>query len=217
VRFSAVNAIQRIPGDIKDALPALVALVGEGNNFQRRAVVQALGRVGAPAVPTLIPLLSDKDNIVRSSAVDALRVVGADAKKAVPTLGDMVLQDPYILARRNAVMAIAAIDADKLADVFANVRKHNDEKVRITAYQALYQKFGKKGVVSTLPATLVVPQLIEATKDSAANIRLLAVQGLASYGTAAKDAVPALTALLNDADARVRQQAQAVLDQIKAK
>jgi len=132
------------------------------------------------------------------------------------TPADLSLGNP-VLARRNAVTAIAAIDPDKLADGFAGVKKHNDEQVRMTAYQALYLKIGKKGVVSTLPATLAVPHLIDATKDGSANIRLLTVQGLSGYGTAAKDAVPALTALLNDADARVHQQAQAVLDQIKGK
>ena len=49
VRFAAVNAIQRIPGDIKEALPALVPLLKEGQPFQRRNVILALGRMGEPA------------------------------------------------------------------------------------------------------------------------------------------------------------------------
>jgi HEAT repeat protein len=216
VRFSAVAAVQRIPGDIKDALPALVALLGEGKNVQRRQVVLALGRVGAAAVPNLLPLLKDNDQLVRSAAVSALQSVGPDARKTVPVLSEMVLQDPYLVARRGAVAAIAAIDPDKLTDVFTLVKKHNDEKVRLSAYQGVYLKFGKKAATG-LSAKQAVPIFIDATKDTSANIRLMSAQALASYGPAALDGIPALTALLGDADQRVRQQAQFALDQIKPK
>jgi HEAT repeat protein len=217
VRFSAVNALQRIPGDIKDALPALVPMLKDGTPFQRRSVVLALGRVGEPAVPTLIGLLKEPDNFTRGAAVQALQMVGPNAKKAVPILSDMVLQDSYVLARRNAVAAIAAIEPDKLNDVFARVKKSNDQNVRLTAYQALYFRVGKKGVAAALPAKIALPHLIDATKDSFANIRLIGVQGLASLGADAKDAVPAVTALLDDPDQRVRTQAQVTLNQIKGK
>ena len=96
-------------------------------------------------MPHLIPLLKDTDNFTRAAAVDALRVVGKDAKKAVPILSEMALQDPYVAARRNAVMAIGTIDPDQLNDQFAKVQKHNDDKVRLTAYQGLFNRFGKKG------------------------------------------------------------------------
>jgi HEAT repeat protein len=130
----------------------------------------------------------------------------------------MALQDTYILARRNAVLAIAAIDAEKLTELFGKVKKHNDEKVRSYAYQALFTRFSKKGgAVVGVPSKIVLPLLVDATKDASANIRTLAAQGLGSLGADAKDAVPALTALLNDPDNRVRIQAQAALDQIKGK
>ncbi|MBM3997638.1 MAG: hypothetical protein FJ303_26340, partial [Planctomycetes bacterium] len=217
VKFSAVNAIQRIPGDIKEALPALVPLLKEGSNFQRRSVVLALGRVGEPAVPHLTTLLKDTDNFVIVAAITALQSMGPDAKKALPTLSDMVLQDSYLVARRNTVLAIAAIDAEKLTDVFAKVKKHNDIAVRTSAYQALAFRFGKKGPVTAVPAKIAVPLLIDATKDSAANVRLAGVQGLANLGPAAKDAAPAVMALLNDPDTRVRAQAKFALSVIQSK
>src|SRR5207302_812210 len=135
---------------------------------------------------------------------------------SVPTLSDMVLQDPYIFARRNAVLAIAAIEPDKLNDVFAKVKKHNDEKVRLSAYQGLAFRFGKKGPVA-LPAKLVLPHLIDAAKDGSANIRVVGVQGLGSLGADAKDALPVVRGLLTDSDARVRTQAQLALKQIDGK
>jgi HEAT repeat protein len=217
VRFNAVGAIQRIPGDIKEALPDLVPLLKDGAPFQRRSVVMALGRVGAPAVPTLIDLLGDKENVVRTAAVTALTSVGPDAKKSVPTLSDMALQDTYLLARRNAVVAVATIEPEKLKDLFARVKKHNDDKVRLTAYQALYFRVGKKGAVTALPAKVALPYLLEATKDGAVSVRLIAAQGLGNLGADAKDAIPALTALTQDADVNVRNAATQALTQIKGK
>jgi HEAT repeat protein len=213
VRFTAVQALQGVPGDIKEALPALLPLLQEGQPFQRRNVVMALGRVGEPALPTLITCLKDGDNLVRASAADALRGVGEKAKKATPTLAEMALADPYLIARRNAVTAIAAIDPERLTDLFGKVKKHADEKVRLTAYQALFQRVGKKAALS-LPSKQVLPLLIDATKDTSANVRLIGVQGLGALGADAKDAIPALNALLNDPDNRVRTQAQAALKQI---
>ena len=217
VRFTAVRTIQTLPGDVKEALPALTPLLKDGNNVQRRVVVLLLARMGEPAVPHLMGFLKEADNLMRSSAVVALGNVGPDAKKAVPALSEIALQDTYAIARRNAVLAVASIEPEKLTDLFDNVKKQN-EPIRLTAYQALSFRVGKKGVAATLPAKLALPHLIDATKDASANIRLLGVQGINGLGAAAaKDAAPALMALLNDPDPRVRTQAQQTLNQIKGK
>jgi HEAT repeat protein len=94
------------------------------------------------------------------------------------------------------------------------VKKHNDEKVRLWAYQGLVLRFGKQRPVA-LPAKLVLPHLIDAAKDKSANIRVLGVQGLGGLGADAKDALPVVMGLLNDPDARVRSQAQLALKQIE--
>jgi HEAT repeat protein len=122
-----------------------------------------------------------------------------------------------VVARRNAVATIATIAPDELPALFAEIKKHNDPNVRAVAYQSLYLKIGKKGVISMLPAKLTVPLLIEAARDSAVNVRLIGVQGLSSYGAAARAAAPVPTDLLNDPDARIRQLAQTTLDAVKAK
>lgn len=218
VRFAAVNAIQRIPGDIKEALPVLVAMSKEGqNDFRRRSVVMALGRVGEPAVPHLIDLLKDGDGFVRMTSVTALQGIGAPASKSVPIISDMLFQETNLATRRACVSAVAAIEPEKLTDLFARVRKHNDEKMRAIAYQSLSTRFVKKGPSNNLPAKLAVPLFIEGAKDASANVRLAVVQGLANYGPDAKDAVPVLTKMMEDPDARVRTQAQAALTQIKGK
>jgi HEAT repeat protein len=215
VRFVAVNALSRIPGDIKEALPALLPLTKQGAGFQRNQVVQVLSRMGEPAIPVLMELLKDNENFVRSSAVVALHNIGPDAKKATPALIDLALQDTTPNTRRNAVLAVAAIEPDKLGDLFARVKKHPNDQVRSTAYQALVQRFGKKGGATTIPAKLALPHLLDAARDSVASTRLVAAMGLGGMGAEAKEAIPVLEGLLKDADPRVRMQAQAALTQIR--
>jgi len=217
VRFSAVSAVQRIPGDIKDALPALLAMTKEGQNFQRRNVVLALGRVGETAVPHLIDLLRDNDAFIRMTAVQSLQGIGAPAVKAVPIISDMALQEGNTVTRRNCIVAIAAIEPEKLGDLFARVRKHNDEKVRVVAYHAVSSRVIKKGPVNAISAKLGVPLLIEGAKDSSANVRLAVLQGLANYGRDANDGVATVKMLLEDPDQRVRAQAQTALNAIQPK
>jgi HEAT repeat protein len=154
---------------------------------------------------------------VRLAAVDAVRTVGPDAKKAVPTLSDLALQDTLVTVRRNAVIAVAVIDPEKLGDLFARIKKHNDDKVRLSAYQALYFRVGKKGAVISLPAKVALPHLLEGTMDGAANIRVIAVQGIGNLGADAKDAIPVLMALTQDPDISVRNAATQALTQIKGK
>ena len=215
--FTAVGMRAAHPGDIKDALRP-------GGDVERRARVFSdpmrsvqLGRVGEPAVPHLIDLLKDSDAFPRSNAVVSLMTVGPPAIKAVPLISDLALQEANLNTRRTCVLAVGAIEPDKLTDLFARVRKHNDEKVRSVAYQAVSSRFGKKGPVSSLPATVAVPLLIEGVKDGSANVRLVVVQGLQNLGPDAKDAAPALTKLLEDPDMRVRTQAQVALNVIKGK
>jgi HEAT repeat protein len=77
---------------------------------------------------------------------------------------------------------------------------------RIAAVRLLAERKGD--------AAEVVPVLIEALKDKAANIRLSAAIGLGSFGEQAKDAIPALQAAQRDRDARVREAAGVALSRI---
>ena len=137
--------MQRVPGEIKDALPALVPLLKEGVVLQRRQVATLLGRTGPEAVPTLIDLLKDNETAVRAAAAGSLAIIGPDAKKAVPTLSDLALDDKQLTVRRGSVIAVMLIEPAKLNDLFARVKKHGDDKVRSSAYQVLSSRAGKKG------------------------------------------------------------------------
>ncbi len=213
VRITAVNSLQRIPGDIKEALPTLVSMVDQGTQFQKRNVVLALGRVGEPAVPALISLLSS-DNTTRANAIQALGLVGSGAKKALPKLVEIAAKDPYLPAKRGSIQAVAAIDPASLAEIFDAVKKSGDEKARSLAYGAVFQRFGRPSS-APLSAEFALPLLAEAAKDSSVSVRFAAVQGSALYLSHTKEIVPILQRLAADSDARVRTQANTLLNQVK--
>jgi HEAT repeat protein len=198
-------------------MPQLLTMLKEGQPFQRRPVVQALGRVGEPAVPTLIELLKAPEPFMRMSALDALRTMGPDAKKAAPALIELVFKETSPVYRRTAVNALAFIDPEKMTDLFARVKKSGDVNQRLNTYQALYVRAKKGTVTVLLPPKVVVPLLIDGTKDASPSVRLAAVQGLGSMRENAKDAVPALTALAEDPEASVRNAATQALVQIRGK
>ena len=209
VRYAAVLGLQRVPGDLKEALPALVPLLKEGDVWQRRIVIQTLGRVGEPAVAHLIPYLKDNDVNLRMATTDALRTIGPDAKKAIPTLMDMALNDGNPNVRHRAVWAVGQLEPDKIADLFASVKKHKDERVRFSAYQGLAQ--------ARLPAKTCLAPLMDGLQDSGWQSRRLCLLAIGNLGTDAKDAAPLVTKLLDDPQPAVRSMAKKVLAQIQSK
>src|SRR5580700_4191341 len=77
--------------------------------------------------------------------------------------------------------------------------KGHQERDRVIAVRLLPQRKGD--------AAQIVPALIEALKDTEADIRLSAAIGLGSFGEQARDAIPALQAAQRDRDGRVREAA----------
>jgi len=84
--------------------------------------------------------------------------------------------------------------------------KSPQERDRLLAVRLLPQRKGD--------AAQIVPALIEALKDKAADIRWSAAIGLGGLGELAKDAIPALQAAQRDRDARVREAAGIALARI---
>ncbi len=63
-------------------------------------------------------------------------------------------------------------------------------------------------------AQRAVPALIRALKDEESDIRLSAAIGLGYYGDKAKEAIPALSALTQDKDQRMREAATKAIERI---
>jgi len=132
-----------------------------------------------------------------------LRNFGEAAKKAMPTLVEMVSTDKDPNARIHAAYALASMGEVGIGKLVGVIKDENSEEVRASAMQAL-MNFGNRS-----KATL--PVFIDALKDKSPRIRWTAAQGLSQMGTNARAAVPALAEALKDKHTTVRDNASFAL------
>ncbi|HEX7896905.1 MAG TPA: HEAT repeat domain-containing protein [Planctomycetota bacterium] len=137
-------------------------------------------------VPALLPAL---EGPARADAAEELSRIGPPAKAAVPALVKL-LKDKDVDVRLAAASALAAIEPGNAAILPAVVAELKGEQ-RKTAAEVLGD-LGAPGV----------PALIDALKDADAGVRWSAAESLGRIGVAAKAAVPALTAALDDKEVR---------------
>ena len=210
VRQQALFGLQAIPGDIKEALPALLPMLGDNNINTRRITILLLGRAGEEAVPHLREALKDPAPNLRWTAASSLGNLGPAAKKAIPELIDLAVGDTNITVRRMSMFAVVRIQPEEVGPLFDKIKKHPDDKIRQSAYQIF--NFNKQ-----IPAKVAVPILVDGLKDKIARIRQVCALNLGRFGPAAKSAIEPLTAALNDPDPQVRTLAQSALRQIQGK
>ena len=173
---------------------------------RRRAAdsLALMGKDAAPAAKTLVAALADADPLVRGVAARAVGELAPDAPGAVPAL---VTQFPDIDAIR-AVAKFKAGGADAVPEL-TKLLTHEDSTIRWQAVRTL----GKIGE----PALVTLPNLIDMMSgDAVSLVREHAAEAAGDIGPAAKDAVPALTKAMSDADHKVRRDAVRSLGQIGA-
>lgn len=176
----------------------LLGQIAGPDEAARLAAIDKIGALGddaAQAVEPLAGLLADPSVAVRAHAALALGQIGEPAKSAGPALVKL-LADPDEAVRRQAVAALGAIrpGTDVTLPAFVALMRDADPGVRVRAMQAVAEAGSE-----------AVPALIKATEDKEAAYWACLV--LRELGPAAKDAVPALTALLTDARVEIRREA----------
>ena len=112
VRRNAAWAIGELtnmpPGERDDAVPRLITLLTDADEWVRMAAARALGEVrNRSAVPALIATLSDADPHVRELGAWALSEL--KDKRAVPALCSVLLSDTRAEVRRGAAEALGEI------------------------------------------------------------------------------------------------------------
>ena len=112
VRWSTAWALGKIGPAAKDAIPDLIAALGDDNSHVRIISSESLGRIGHDAVPYLIRALGNDDVNVRHGAAIALGNIGPAAKWAIPTLEKMRDGDKNPRCRKAAREAIEKIAGD---------------------------------------------------------------------------------------------------------
>jgi HEAT repeat protein len=177
------------------AVPALMAAM----NFQREdeggwdfgGVIGALGAIGPAAkeaVPALIAVF-ERDPRDRYAAIDALGNIGPEAKAAAPLLAKALKSSG---AWDQVRIALALWKIDRQPDIVVPVLVDllSDKKTSQSAHEASRQ-------VPPYPGEMVP-----------------AIQALAEIGPAAKNALPALRAALNDGRPQVRWEARNAIEKI---
>lgn len=130
----AGEARQQLAQRGAEAVPALVAALGSGDNRTRDAVALVLASIGDPrAVKPLANLLNHADPNIAHAAAWALRRIGAPAADALGA----ALAGSAASARFPAAYALAGIAGVRNADPWLSALKDPDVRVRYYAATAL--------------------------------------------------------------------------------
>jgi HEAT repeat protein len=174
---------------LREALPALIAGVGDPDVKGRRVaidVLEAMGRQAASAAPALVGALSDRDRFVRWSAARALgKVRPANAELVIAPLARL-LADPDGDLRLAAAAALSAYGPSARAAVPALVdaARSSETELRLAALRAL-ESIGceDESALTVLNAAL---------GDSDGRVRRAAAEALQKVSPARREAVDAL-------------------------
>ena len=112
VRVVAVGAVGKLAPP-KEAVPALIGALKDGDKTVRGEAVRRLSDIGAEAKDAAAPLAAlmlDRDPDVRVAAAYALGEIGPAAKVAVPAL-ELAKKDRYKDVRSAAAHALGLINA----------------------------------------------------------------------------------------------------------
>ncbi len=173
-------------GDLKEkaapAVPALVKLFEDKDEYVRLQAALALGKIGKPAVAPLTKAVGDTESGVRFYAVWALAFIGPEASSATPAVVK-ALKDKSADVRRKAAYALGRIDPDPDAVIepLTAALADDNEDVRTTA-------------AATLPklGDAVTPSLVKLLKTDDSKVRNLVIKVIGEIGPGAKAALPEL-------------------------
>jgi HEAT repeat protein len=110
-RLRAAKDLGRLGWLAREALPALVAVLNDGDARVRESAAQAIGLMGPDALPTLVAMLGHEDKYVRRHAVWALAKLGPLAR---PALADLcqALKDTDPRTASGAAQALGSMGAE---------------------------------------------------------------------------------------------------------
>jgi HEAT repeat protein len=238
-RLHAANSLGEMGPLAADAVPALIAALGDPDENVSKSAAVGLHMIGRVAVSALSIALGDDNEYVRLRAAEVLSKIGLEAADAVPSLMAAFCNSDVPM-RWRAARALGNVGPRAVAAVPALIIAlgDSDKYVRECAAGALV-KIGSAaaGAVPVLIVALrdndsntesvaevlgnigrravdAVPALITALGDSDENVRRSAARALGRIGPAAVDAVPELINALRDSDANVRESAARALGDI---
>jgi HEAT repeat protein/S1-C subfamily serine protease/DNA-directed RNA polymerase subunit RPC12/RpoP len=204
-RAKAAQALGIAGANARMAIPPLMKLLKDPEDYVRRVAEESLIQIGAPARADLLALqagLRDKGSPeTRRYAAAALGLMGPEARSAITTLVEAV-RDPEGLVRQAAARSLGKMGTDAKDAVFPALQtalQDTDRTVRTAAAESLGTcgRFGS-GDVNVLQGLL---------EHQDAEARAQAARCLGQVGAPAKAALPNLLRACKDPDGTVRSAA----------
>jgi HEAT repeat protein len=211
VRTAAAEGLAALPLTGADTA-AMTDLLKHKDPAVRAQAAHALAKIGPEARTSLKPLseaLQDKNGHVRRAVVEALGAFGADAKEAEPDL-EKALKDSDKEVRRAAIDALGNIGADAKTAAKPLADNVVDADLRKSAVAALV-KIGPPAAHDAAPA---LAGLLKAPDKADRLLALSALEALKPAGADAKDLVPKIITVFEDADAPLQEKAAEALAKI---
>jgi len=198
----------------KSAVPALVALFRKQDVERRSAALQALSSLGQHAGDSVALLMeSVRDKGFKEQWPGILQTIGSigpGAHQAVSGLTELLQDKAYLPLRVHITEALGRIGKSASPGIPAilDLLKTDDDELQRAAVYALGQiRDGRKAVIDTLITLLDEKFHID--------LRIAAADALGQIGSQATAAVPALTRLSEDQNAKVRKAARGALVRIR--
>lgn len=150
---------------LSEAIPALARQTGHSDERVRKAVAEALGKIGTPvAIETLAGMLADPAQAVRLQAVAHLR--GRRVRGMIRPIGELLLREEDAAVQQEALLAlgrIGSLEAVALLRDWASgggLLRRRSMSIRLTAVRGL-----------ALAGPIAVDALSSLQRDSSAEIR----------------------------------------------
>jgi HEAT repeat protein len=234
-RAALAAAILRIDPQDKNALPVLLAMLGEdkkeaGESVNPPVALEAMERIGPAAVnalPAVKRALHHEEPEVRGAA--ALALAGIARKEAVPLLieqleverrrGEAICVRDREEKYPNEVSGLLHEIVEALGKFGADASPAVPVLAEVVADPRLYP-FEKEGAIESLgnmgaAARDALPQLIKMLDCDDSDERLKTIVALGRIGPSAKAAAPRLLKIVNsDPDEDIREAARSALQQI---
>jgi len=218
-------------GELKAKPDVLMSMMEDPNGFVRSASAEALGRsVTLPApevVSHLLAAIDDPNNYVCAAAVNSLGLL--EAEQAVEQV-DACLSDSHPIVVQAAILAMARIDPDRIADHIEELIRSDEYLIHLAATRAcgwlmldscgpfileMLQQFMSSDdkqdlklpklyieVLSRLNIKEAIPTLVEIAEKEV-GLRGVAVEALVEMS--AEEAAAILSPLLSDPSNRLRR------------
>lgn len=197
-QLRAIDALPEL--DPETSVPTLARLLAAPTREIRQRAASALAKIGLDALPVLTAMLDDADPAVGSAGLAGLRWMGEPGLRVMLELAKQE-DDPRLWDAAGAISAAAPkVDpAAGYAQAIGGEVKRIEDK-RYIAFDAFEE-----------PARSSLLALIQGIEEEDEARRISHIVALRAAGPAAKDALPSLTAMLQDPSPVVRWAAAGTL------